>query len=654
MDQAARKAALDGAAISLRANPAAAERAAGAVLRALPGDPNATLILASALRRQGRAGEAIAVLEPLLARFPNAHPAHYELGMAVADVGEAKRAAEALQTATQLGPGNADAWRALQAVLFDAGDVLGSEAAFDGYRLATIRDARLRPAAAALYNGSATEAERLLRPMLTLEKENTAALALAGEVLTRLQRHAEAGAALEMALELGPDDDEVRYRLARSQSLQNRPAQSLPHLERLLAREPDNHRYVDLMATVEGQAGDFERSVSLYEGLLQAYPRRARTWEHYGHALRIVGRGAEAAAAYRRAIGLDPDLVDGYLGLANLKASAFTEAEVEAMRKLNDRSDLLPPDRQGLSFALGQALEDKGDYGAAFESYAAGAAEVRADFGYDPEALAELAQRSMAAFNEAFYAARIGFGSAARDPIFIVGLPRSGSTLVEQILGSHSAIEATSELPHLGPLAWETPDYPEGATKLSAEEVRLIGESYLASAHMHRKLGRPFFTDKMPNNFLFLGFIHLILPHVKIIDVRRHPMAACFSAFKQKFAFGGAFSYGLADLGRYYQDYLAVMAHFDRVLPGKVHRVIYEDLVADTEGEVRRLLTFLGFDFEPGCLAFYETRRSIRTVSSEQVRRPIYREGLEHWRNFEPWLGPLKEALGPALETWRS
>jgi cytochrome c-type biogenesis protein CcmH/NrfG len=654
MDQAARKAALDEAATTLPANPAAAERTAGAVLRALPGDPNATLILASALRRQGRAGEAIAVLEPLLARFPNAHPAHYELGMALADLGEMTRAVEALRAATRLGPGNADAWRALGEALFDTGDTDGCEVAFDSYRLASIRDAKLKPAAAALCDRSPDEAERLLLIILGLDPKNVEGLCLLGESLTRLRRHTEAGAALETALELQPDNNEIRYRLARSLEHQRRRVEALAHLERLVERDPGNHRYRDLLATVVGLTGDFERSVALLEALLAEHDRRAKTWEDYGHALRIIGRSAEASAAYRRAVELDPDWVDGYLALANLKVSAFADAEIAAMRKLGDRSDLPPDARHGLAFALGQALEDRRDYAGAFASYAAGAAEMRAEFGYDPEQLAELAGRSIALFDTTFFAKRDGFGASAPDPIFILGLPRSGSTLVEQILGSHSAIEARWELPDMGHLAWELAGYPEEVAQLTAEKARSVGERYLDATRALRKLGRPFFTDKMPNNFLYLGFIHLVLPNAKIIDARRHPMAACFSSFKQKFAEGAAFSYGLADLGRFYQDYLAIMAHFDRVLPGRVHRVVYEDLVADTEGEVRRLLAYLGLEFEPACLAFHETQRAVRTVSSEQVRRPIYREGLEHWRNFEAWLGPLREALGPALETWRS
>ena len=653
MDAAVRKAHLDRAAALLAADPAAAEREAQRVAEALPSDPNAGLILGSALRRQGRAVDAVARLEALVAAFPNAHPAQYELGMALADAGEIDRAARALEAAVRLAPENADAWRALGALMFDAGETRAAAQAYDHYHLAMVRDPKLRPAAVALYSGRLAEAEALLAPIIAADGGNGAAHALAGETLTRLGRAAEAGAAFERALELNPADDEIRLGLARSLSQQGRSAEAVPHLQHLLAAEPTNPGYRSLMATVAGQTGDFNRSVAIYEELLAAHDRNATTWSHYGHALRIVGRGEDAAAAFRRATALDPALTDAYLGLANLKVTPFTGEEVAAMRELKHRPDLPAADREQLAFALGEALEDVGDFAGAFESYAEGAASVRSQMGYNPEAFDALVRRSIAVFDEAFFAERAGFGSAAADPIFIVGLPRSGSTLLEQILASHSAIEATFELPVMGLTAWQMDGYPESAAKLSAEEARSLGEAYLDETRPLRTLGRPFFIDKMPSNFQFVGLIQLILPNAKIIDARRHPMAACFSSFKQKFADGAAFSYGLTDLGLFYRGYLALMEHYDRVLPAKVHRVIYEDLVAETEREIRRVLDYLGLEFDPACLEFHETQRPIRTVSSGQVRRPIYREGLDQWRHYEPWLGPLRAALGDALTRYR-
>ncbi len=653
MDEMQRKAALGRAAALLATDPAAAEHEARQVVIAAPSDPNALLILGAAFRRQRKSREAIVALNGLLRVFPRAAPVQYEFGMALADAGQTERAMAAFRAAVELEPSLADAWRALGALMFEAGELRAAQRAYDHYHLAMVRDPQLRPAAVALYSGRPADAEALLAPLLLADADNVTGQALMGEALTRLDRPAEASAALEHALELDPNDDEVRLRLARSLSQQGRAAEALPHVERLLSVEPTNPGYRSLMATVVGQTGDFDRSVAIYEELIVAHDRNATTWSHYGHALRIVGRSEDAAVAFRRATALDPALTDGYLGLANLKVTSFTGDEVAAMRELKARPDLPAADRERLAFALGEALEDAGDFGGAFAAYAEGAASMRAQLGYNPDAFAALVQELIATFDKAFFAERAGFGAAAHDPIFIVGLPRSGSTLIEQILASHPAVEATFELPIIGLTAWRMDGYPNGAREVSAEDAKTLGESYLHETQPLRTLGRPFFTDKMPSNFQFLGLIQLILPNAKIIDARRHPMAACFSSFKQKFAEGAAFSYDLTDLGQFYRGYLALMEHYDRVLPGKVHRVIYEDLVADTEAEVRRLLDHLGLEFDRACLEFHETQRPIRTVSSQQVRQPIYRQGLEQWRHFEPWLEPLKSALGPALETWR-
>jgi hypothetical protein len=374
--------------------------------------------------------------------------------------------------------------------------------------------------------------------------------------------------------------------------------------------------------------------------------------------LRTVGRREDAAAAYRRGITLDPALGEAYLGLANLQ-TPLTASEAAAMGREVERPDLAPRDRAYLSFALGRALEASGDAAGAFASYARGAALRRAETPYEARAFTTYVQTSISVFSADFFAARRDFGAEADDPIFIVGLHRSGSTLIEQILASHSEVEGTMELPDVGLIArdlgWSTAgaDYPACLADLSREAADALGRRFIEATRPQRRLGRRFFVDKMPNNFQHLGLIQLMLPRARIIDARRHPCGACVSAFKQHFADAQAFTYDLGDLGRYYRDYVALMDHFDAVLPGRVHRVIYEDMVEDTEGEVRRLLAHCGLSFEPACLAFHENDRAVRTVSSEQVRRPINREGLDQWRRFEPWLGPLKDALGPALEGWQ-
>jgi hypothetical protein len=377
--------------------------------------------------------------------------------------------------------------------------------------------------------------------------------------------------------------------------------------------------------------------------------------------LRTIGRRLDAAAAYRRGIALDPALGEAYLGLANLQ-TPVTRQEAAAMAREVERPDLAPRDRAHLCFALGRAQEAAGETEAAFASFVRGAALRRAETPYNSRDFTAYGQTCVSTFSAAFLAARHDFGAEVDDPIFVVGLHRSGSTLIEQILASHSAVEGTMELPDIGLIArdlgWSSlgasrRDYPANLSGLSAEQFAELGRRYIKATLPHRRLGRRFFVDKMPNNFQHLGLIQLMLPGAKLIDARRHPLGACVSAFKQHFADAQPFTYDLADLGRYYRDYVALMDHFDGVLPGRVCRVIYEDMVEDTEAQVRRLLAHCGLEFEPACLAFYENDRAVRTVSSEQVRRPIYREGLDQWRRYEPWLAPLKAALGPALEGWR-
>lgn len=418
-----------------------------------------------------------------------------------------------------------------------------------------------------------------------------------------------------------------------------------------MAREPGDLAYRNLMAACHGLIGETALSVEEYEALAADAPAQAKIWLNLGHALRAVGRRDETVAAYRRCIALAPSVGEPYWSLANLKTAAFSADEEAAMTALLARSDVAPDDRLHLNYALGKALEDRGDYAEAFVHYAAGAA-LRASI-YDPDQFTRLVARSKAPFTRDAMAERAGGGSPSNAPIFIVGLPRAGSTLIEQILASHSQVEGTMELPEIRFIAEGLTPYPDAALAMSAVERLRLGEAYIERTRIYRKSDKPRFVDKMPNNFQHVGLIDLILPHATIIDARRYPMGSCFSAFKQHFAQGQDFSYDLPALGRYYRDYVELMAHFDAVLPGRVHRVIYEDMVEDTEGEIRRLLDHCGLAFEPGCLEFHRNSRAVRTVSSEQVRRPIFRDGLEQWRNFEPWLDPLKTALGPTLESWR-
>jgi tetratricopeptide (TPR) repeat protein len=650
-------AAIERASAVLGADPARALREAEAILRLAPADPRARLILGSARRRLGDAAKAKAILAPLAAAYPKAAHTQYELGLVQAALGDRKNAIVALRNAVTLRRDLADAWRALGDLLFLEGDSAGAEGAFAEHGRASVRNLALRPAADALFEGRLEHAESLLRAQLQ-RRVDPEALRLLGEVLIRRERHAEAEALLAQTLQLDPDDDGARFSYATALFRQQKGEAALAEVETLLRLQHRDAAYLNLLAGCLALLGDFDRAIETYEDLLAAYGRQPRIWLNHGHVLRTVGRRDAAVNAYRQAVLLAPSLGDAYWSLANLKVAALSAADEAAIEAELARADLDPDDRLHLCYALGKALEDRGAHGGAFEHYAAGAALRRRTLVYDADQPTSVVSRCRTLYTPTFFSARAGAGAGDPDPIFVVGLPRSGSTLIEQILASHSAVEGTMELPEIGLIAKSlaeagTGDYPECVAHLSHSDLGSLGELFLDRTRIQRKLGRPFFIDKMPNNFWHVGLIHLILPKAKIIDARRHPLATCFSAFKQHFAQGQSFSYDLAELGRYYRDYVALMAHFDAVLPGRVHRVIYEDMVEQTEAEVRRLLEHCGLPFEAACLKFHENDRAVRTVSSEQVRQPIFRQGLEQWRHFEPWLGPLKVALGPALETWR-
>jgi len=647
------------AASLLAADPAAAEEAARQVLGEAPADPGALLVLASARRRRGDASGAREILEPLAKAHPRAAMTWYELGAVRAACGEDAGAITALRHALSLKPELADAWQALGELYFRSGDVAAMEAAQAQQRKYALTDPRLRAAADALAANRLAEAEKLLRDHLSASPDDAEALKMLGDTLGRLERHGESETVLARALALAPQFDAARFSHATALFRQHKPAEAIAELRRLLADKPNDPSYRNLLASALSLTGDLEEVERLYAALVAEFPSQPQLWLNYAHALRTIGRGAEAAAAYRRCIALAPQFSAAYDGLANLKLAKFTDAEIAAMTAELAKPRLAEIDRLNLHSALGKALEDRKSYGESFTHYAASAAIAQARISWPADANTERVTKSLRLFSAEFFAARTGSGDPAPDPIFIIGLPRSGSTLIEQVLSSHSEVEGTQELTELGQVAARLArargkeDTVDCLAEISADALAEAGADYLARTRLYRKTSRPFFIDKMPNNFLHVGLIQLILPNAKIIDARRGPMAACFSAFKQHFAQGQVFSHDLTDLGRYYRDYVALMAHFDAVLPGRVHRVIYENMVEDTEREVRRLLEYCGLEFEPACLRFFENTRPVRTVSSEQVRQPIYRDGLELWKNYEPWLGPLKNALGPALQNWR-
>jgi tetratricopeptide (TPR) repeat protein len=525
----------------------------------------------------------------------------------------------------------------------------------------SVDNPRLREAAIAMNRNDIPQAERLLKAYLHDAPTDVPAIRMLAEIAMRIGRDEDAKRLLERALELAPGFSAARYQLAVLLHRRNEPAPALAQIERLLAADPKNPGYRNLAAVILSRVGEYDRSIRLYAGLVKEYPANAKVWLSYGHVLKTEGRQDESVAAYRHAIQHDPGFGEAWWSLANLKTFRFSEIDLASMRAGVGDPAVSEENRVHLHFALGKAFEDAGDYAASFEHYEKGNALNRAFSPYDPEKNTARLRRLAAVFTPELFAARAGGGCPDPSPIFIIGMPRSGSTLLEQILSSHSAVEGTTELPELITLARELRDLAEGdaagsyadvLAAMSPESLRDLGERYLARTLVHRKTNRTRFIDKMPNNFLHVAIIQLALPNATIIDARRHPMACCFSNFKQHYARGQRFSYSLADVGRYYRDYVALMAHFDAALPGRIHRVYYERMVEETESEVRRLLDYCGLDFEPECLRFFENERPVRTASSEQVRQPIYRDGVDQWRHFEPWLAPLQEALGPVIAAY--
>jgi len=561
----------------------------------------------------------------------------------------------------RVAPDLADGWRLLGDHLSAMGDTSGAAAAYASHIKASTRDPRLLAPAAALCEGRLAVAERLLRAHLKQFPTDVAAIRMFAELAARLGRLADAENLLARCLELAPDFTAARHNYAVVLHRQAKSVDALREVERLLVGDHRNPGYRSLQAAALARLGEYERSIATYAGLLADYPGQPKLWMSQGHALKTAGRQVESIVAYRRSIELAPSLGEAYWSLANLKTYRFAPAEIEAMGTQLERAELGAEDRLHFHFALGKAMEDAGDHAAAFAHYAEGNRLRRATLAYDADETTALVRRAQALFTPDFFASRRGSGAPAPDPIFVVGLPRSGSTLVEQILASHPAVEGTMELPDLLGLVRELSGrtrrsepskYPDALAELGPEALRALGERYLAQTRIQRKTDKPFFIDKMPNNWAHVGLIQLILPNARIVDTRRHPLSCCFSAFKQHFARGQGFTYSLEDIGRYYRDYAALMTHFDSVLPGRVYRVIYERMVEDTETEIRRLLTHCGLEYDERCLRFYENDRAVRTASSEQVRSPIFRDAVDHWRHYEPWLGPLRQALGPALDAY--
>ena len=522
-----------------------------------------------------------------------------------------------------------------------------------------LRHPKTKEAAELLGSNRPEAAEAQLSKFLEKNPRDASALNLMAEIAVKRGDSEKALPLLANCLELAPDFALARFNFAFVLHNLNRLPEALEQLDQLLDNDPNNFVALDLKSVALALMGRHKDAMSCRALLVELYPRDPETWTRYGSILQSLGEREQSIAAYGKAIALRPSSAAAWWGLAYLQAYRFTDSELALMREQLGRNDLSRQDRIYLHFALGRACGAREEFGVSFENYARANALKRSIIEYDPDGMTKHVSCCKTVFTPDFFLNRRAAGNRASGPIFVIGMQRAGSTLVETILASHSAIEATAELPdisrlaeHIGTQVTPGPGYPDGLAQIDARNFDRFGTQYLESTRFRRTPGCPFFIDKMPYNFLHLGLIHLILPNSKIIDVRRHPLACCFSNFSMHFETGPLFSHRLNELGRAYADYVNLLAHFDAVLPDRIHRVFYENLVADPETEVRRLLDFLQLPFEEACLRFHESKRSMSSISAEQVRRPISVEAVEYWRNYEPWLGPLKQALGPVLDAY--
>ena len=511
-----------------------------------------------------------------------------------------------------------------------------------------------------ISQGKLVKAEKLCKAFMLKNPKHIEGMRLLADIGMRLGVLDDAEFLLESAVEFSPQSTKARIDYIQVLRKQQKYQAALAHAKILIEQDPDNPQFQSVFAVESMQSGDYETALATFDSILEILPEEPVTLTSRGNALKTQGKKDEAIDSYRRAIKKYPAHGEAYYSLANLKLFSFTDKEIAAMESQENNPSVSYMGRVYLDFALGKAYEDMGNFEKAFSYYERGNSSKRSQSRYKSEDLTTEFHAQADVFNESFVEANIDVGFKAADPIFIVGLPRSGSTLLEQILASHSKVDGTMELPNILSLAQKlrrgekmsgTSHYPSVLETLDSETLAAFGESYIADTRVHRG-NAPFFIDKMPNNFRHIGLINLILPNAKIIDARRHPMGCCFSAFKQLFHEGQEFSYGLKEVGTYYKDYVDLMDHWDKVLPGQVLRVQYEEVVADLDTQVRRILDYCGLEFEESCINFHETDRSVRTPSSEQVRQPIYQSGVEQWKNFESNLDPLKQALGPVLERY--
>jgi len=611
-------------------------------------------LVAVSQRMLQRIPEALGTLATLQSFHPRYSRLFQERGHCHVFNRDAQQAIEAFEWAIRYNPALPASWQALERLYRIVGRT--QDATNAGNHVAKLASLPTEVVAARgmVADGDYEDAERTIRAFLAQRPDDVEGLRILSMLARQFEYNTDAEVLLDKLLAKAPNYNSARYDLILTLVDLHKHQRAREESERLMAAEPRNPGVRVTHAGILMALGDVNGSIERYQALLQQMPRDSELHQSLGHAYKTNGESAKAIESYRRAIEVRPDFGEAYWSLANLKTYRFNDAELERMRHYEAQPYLQQADRYHLCFALGKALEDRGAYAESFTYYERGNALKKEGSLYRAAAQERAVNKQMELCTPEFFAERRGWGCPDASPIFVLGLPRAGSTLLEQILASHSTVEGTMELANIPRLVgslgsgdkFGDTHYPGVLPQLTAEQCREFGEAYIRDTRVYRT-GKPFFIDKMPNNFRNIALIQLILPNAKIIDARRDAMDCCFSNFKQLYANGHPFAYNLDDIGRYYRSYVNLMDHWDRVLPGRVLCVRHEDVLADLEGSVRRILDYCGLPFEPACVEFHRTERRVHTASAEQVRRPINRDGVDQWRPYEPWLGPLKDALGP-------
>lgn len=655
------EAALAHASRLISVEPLLAIKQAEEILRAVPNQANALMLLALAQNAAGQTSIALDTFAQLTSLQPRWPAAYFEYAQVLGKSRQYGRAIAALENALALKPDLPKAWLSLGDCYSAIEDQANAQNAYAQHVRYSVHDPELLTAAVALTENNIPVAERVLKQYLQKTPTDVVAIRMLAEVAARLGRNEDAEMLLERCMQIAPNFKEAKQHYALVLHRTNKPELALLQVDELLRGDPDNPGNKNLKAVLLCRVGDYDQAIQLYEEILKDVTGQAKIWLSFGHALKTAGYQERAVAAYQKCNALEPSFGEAYWSLANLKTHRFSSEDVVAMEAQLSNQNLSIEDRFHFEFSLAKAREDEKHYESSFKHYLSGNSLRRSLITYGADEISKRVEHLSKKHTKEFFSQRNGLGCRSQDPIFVIGMPRAGSTLIEQILSSHSQVEGTMELPEIISITRrlrlqadpkQAVPYIDLLAELNAKELEELGLEFIERTRVQRKTDAPFFIDKMPNNFSHIGLIHLMLPNAKIIDARRHPLACCFSNFKQHFARGQNFSYSLEELGRYYHDYVKLMAHYDAVLPGRIHRVYYESMVENTEMEVRRMLDYCGLPFEQNCLRFFENNRPVRTASSEQVRQPIYKEGIDHWQHFEPWLHPLKQALGPVLANY--